>query len=88
MRVLDGFVICEVAGKTVAVSSGELAKRFNGMITLNGSAKFLFEHLQSDISLDDLVEALMKEYGIDEETARRDTQTFVEALNQKGRLVQ
>ena len=88
MRVPDGFVICEVAGKTVAVSSGELAKTFNGMITLNGTGKFLFERLQNDISFDDLVSALQKEYGVDEMIARRDTQAFVDALAKKGLLLQ
>ena len=87
MRILEGFVICEVAGKTVAVSSGELAKKFNGMITLNGTGKFLFEHLQNEISFDDLVSALQKEYGIDGETAKRDTKAFVDALEKKGLLL-
>lgn len=45
-RTKEGFVVCSVGGKTVAVASGELCRHFNGMITLNSTGELLFRMLQ------------------------------------------
>ncbi len=87
MRIVEGFVVCSVGGKTVAVASGELSKRFNGMITLNGTGEFLFEKLREDTTEEALAAELVREYGVDGERASKDVQSFLSGLDEAGLLI-
>lgn len=84
MKVKDGFVVCKVGGKTVAVASGELCKEFNGMVNLNGTGEILFKMLQRGTTEEELAENLVGEYGITMETASRDVKVFLEGLEAAG----
>jgi len=79
MKLKKGFVIREVAGKCVAVPTGTDIN-FNGMITLNGTAKVLWDCLEKGAELNDLTAALLAEYDVDEETAAKHAAAFVEKL--------
>ena len=80
MKLKDGFVLREVAGKCVAVPTGA-AVNFNGMISLNETARVLWNRLaEADASMDDLTSALTTEYAVDAETAARHAAAFVEKL--------
>lgn len=87
MKVEEGFVVCEVGGQTVAVASGALSERFNGVITLNAAGKILFELLQKGTDKAALAQALVLEYGIDEELARKDVEKFLEPLKKANVLL-
>ena len=83
MKLKEGFLLREVAGQMVAVpTAGDLD--LNMMITLNGTGAFLWEKLQSEISEDGLVSALLDEYDVDEATARRSVEAFVGRLRENG----
>ena len=84
MKLKNGFVVREVAGKTVAVSVGGGA--FRGMITLNGTAAFLWEALESDTNEDALATKLIEAYEIDEATAKKDVAVFLQKLREAGLL--
>ena len=43
MKIKDGFILREVAGTYIALATGDLSKKYKGSLTLNSSAKFLFE---------------------------------------------
>ena len=87
MKVVDGFVVCNVAGKTVAVASGKLSKKFNGMITLNASGEELFKMLQVGTDEEKMVARLMELYEIDEETAKKDVRAFLAGLEDAKLIV-
>ena len=80
MKLKDGFILRQVAGKTVVLPCDE-ALDLNMMITLNGTGAFLWEMLQEETTQEALVAALLGEYDVDEETARRSVAAFVEKLN-------
>ena len=83
MKLKGGFVLSEIAGKKVAVPvEGDVD--LNMMITLNGTGAFLWERLQEDVSVDQLVNALLAEYDVDEATARRSVNAFVGKLKENG----
>ena len=79
MKLKNGFVLREVAGKCVAVPTGTNIN-FNGMITLNGTAKVLWDCLEKGAELEDLAKALLAEYDVDRETAEKHAAAFVEKL--------
>ena len=85
MKLKSGFILSQVAGQTVAIpTEGDLD--MNEMITLNETGAFLWEQLQEETTEDALVAALLKEYDVDEATARNSVARFVGKLNEHGFL--
>ena len=84
MKIRDGFILREVGGQPVVVAVGAASNYFNGMVRLNATSKFLFEKLQDGITEDELVKAVVEKYEVDEETARKDVQDFIETLAKPG----
>lgn len=85
MKIKDGFILRQVASQNVVLpASKEL--NLNMMITLNDTGAFLWEHLQTETNEDALVAALLKEYDVDEDTARVCVCQFVKKLDDNGFL--
>ncbi len=51
MKIKEGFIIKEIAGKNVVVTTGDEALNFNMIMHLNDSAKLLFEKLKQKVLL-------------------------------------
>ncbi len=85
MKIVPGFVLREVAGKSVAISINP-ALPFRGMLSLNSTAKFLWDMLSQGCEREDLYTALVNTYGIDREIAVRDADAIVDMLIQHGIL--
>lgn len=77
MKVDKEFVLREIAGDNILVPVGETALDFNGLITLNEVGAFLWNKLQSEITIDELVQEVLDEYEVDEDTARKDILEFI-----------
>ena len=84
MRINKEFVLREIAGDYILVPVGDTALEFNGLITLNEVGAFLWGKLQQDVELEQLVDAVLDEYDIDNETATHDAEEFVENLKKAG----
>ena len=85
MKLKEGFLLREVAGQTVVLPTGGDLD-LNMMITLNETAKFLWEKLENEIDEAGLVSALMAEYEVDEETAKASVIGFVAKLKENDFL--
>ena len=85
MKLKPGFVLQEVAGETVVLPV-DSALDMNMMITLNGTAKFLWQLLEQDTTKEALVEALLSEYEVDRPTAQVCVDNFVKELENNGFL--
>ena len=86
MKIKEGFLVHEVAGNYVVIKIGQEAVNFNGLITLSESAKLLWDLLKDGAEVKDLVNKLLEEYDIDEETATNDTLEFIESLKKNNIL--
>lgn len=82
MKIRKGFVVREVAGEIIAVPTGELVKDFQEIITLTKSAKFVWDLLQEDRTIEDIKSKLVEKYKIDEERAKKDIEQFIENLRE------
>ena len=81
MKLKYNFVTNEVADKIVAVAVGDDLSKFNGFIKMNGSGAFIFNMLKNDVTEDDIVSALLKEYtDATEQEARETVAEFVGEL--------
>ena len=84
MRVKDGFV-CRSVGEThMAVPVGTRTQDVPGVIALSESGALLWERLQNDASIDDLVEVLLAEYEVERDQAEMDVRSFVAYLSDNG----
>lgn len=86
MKIKEGFIVKEVAGKYVVVSVGDEALNFNLIIHLNESGKLLFETLKTGATEEELIKVLLDTYDVDEERAKKDVQAFIKVLKEKGIL--
>ena len=80
MKIKEGFILRNVAGNNVVVPIGQATLDFNGMMSLNDTGAFLFGKLIEGISREDLIEAVMEEYEIDEALATKDVDNFIEKV--------
>lgn len=85
MKISDSFIMREIAGEKIVVPTGAAAQ-MNALITLNGAAAFIWKCLQTDRTVEEVKKMVLDEYEVDEETAQRDVDGFIDALRQCGML--
>lgn len=86
MKRNSNFLARQVAKRHVIVPVGEAAEKFSGMITLNGTGKFLWDLLEQEQTVESLAQALIDTYQISEELAMKDAAAFVEKLMPSGAI--
>lgn len=86
MKIKEGFVLRKVGVQYVVVPIGGEVVDFNGMIHLNESGKLLWELLQEELTLSDLVKKVMDCYEVTEEQCTKDVETFIGKINKAGLL--
>ena len=87
MKINKDFTIQKVGSSYVAVAVGETSRTFQGMIRLNETGAFLWQHLSAgECSEGELVDAILEAYEVDRETAENDVRRVVEVLK-KHRII-
>jgi methyltransferase-like protein len=86
MRISKEFVMREVAGNYIVIPIGEKTANFNAMITLNETGAFLWKQLEEEKSKQELLDLMLEEYEVDNNTAESDIEKFVEKLKTAGIL--
>lgn len=85
MKIKEGFILRVVAKQNVVLpATGDLD--LDRMLTLNSTGKFLWEQLEKETDQENLVQAMLAHYEIDENTARTCVSNFVKNLEQHGFL--
>ncbi len=85
MKLKQGFIMREIAGEIIVVPSGS-ELNLDMMITLNDTGRFLWQRLEAGADMDELVQAMLGEYDVDEQTARAGAERFVNKLQERGFL--
>lgn len=85
MKLKEGFVLQEVAGETVVLPIGTDLDA-NMMITLNSTARFLWQLMEKETTREELIDAILGEYGVDRNTAQVCVDQFVESLEKNDFL--
>ncbi len=80
MKIKDNFILRKISDSFVVVPVGDAVVDFSGLINLNETGSFLFEQLQTGAEEQDLVNSLLKEYDVDENTAKADVKNFINKL--------
>lgn len=85
MKLKYNFVVNEVADKRVAVPVGGDLDDFRGFIKMNDVGEYIFNMLKNDVTEDEIVEAMKKDYADTPESEIRETvKGFTERLISEG----
>lgn len=81
MKIKSNYKLRSVAGETIVVNQGVTGTDMTRIISLNTSAKLLYEQLQGkDFALEDAAKVLVETYGIGQEQAMTDAKKWMDAL--------
>lgn len=86
MKIEKDFVLREIAGDYIIIPTGKTVLEFNGMITVNEVGASIWKMLQNEVTLEDLVQGLLREYDVEETVAREDIREFLNTLTERGIL--
>ncbi len=81
MKAKSGFVLRKIVGEYLLMPTGDNIGMFKGSVLLNKASAFIWEKLQSPISRDDLLRAVVQEFEVDEATASADLDELLKTLN-------
>ena len=88
MKINPNYKLRSIAGETIVVNQGTAGMDMTRIISLNASAKLLYESLaDKEFTLEDAADVLTATYGIGREQALKDAQVWVEAL-QKCKVIE
>lgn len=82
--VSNHFAMKEVMDYTILVPVGSQVLKGNVMISLNETAKFLYQCLTERQTVAELAQRLSSVYDVTEEDAVKDTERFIETMVQNG----
>ena len=80
MKIKEGFVLKEIAGSHMVVPLGSQVMNFTSIIKLSESGAFLWSLLSDDKTIDELTDAMLSEYDVDDTKARTDIEKFINKL--------
>ena len=86
MKTKKDFILREMDDMNIVVAVGDTSKVFNGVITLNSTAAFMWKVLEKGTDTDSLAKAVADEYDIAFDKAKKDAEKFVEKLRQEDIL--
>lgn len=85
MKIREGYKVREIAGEYIIVNQGSAGADFTRVISLNSSAKLLFESFSGrEFSLEDAAAVLVEKYGIDSDRALADAAVWAEGMINAG----
>ncbi len=85
MKIKDGFIVRKIGTKYYAVSAMRAAEG-GGMIALNETGAFIWELLKNETDIDTVAKALAEKYEIDIDTAKKDSEEYINSLKEAGAL--
>lgn len=82
MKIKKGFILRKLGTEHMAVAIGEASKEFNGMIRLNDTGAMYWQELEKGTMKETLVAKTLEQCeGVDEDTARRDVEEFLDSIS-------
>lgn len=80
MKLKYQFTVRQIMDEYVVIPMGEAALKFSGLMNTNDVGAFLWDMLQIERTREELVQALLAEFDVDEATAEQDVAAFIQKL--------
>ena len=88
MKINPIFKVRKVAGENIILLQGKTNGDMTRVVAFNESALLMRDSLQGkDFTIDDAVAVLLDNYNVDEATARKDAERWVETIRENGLLL-
>ena len=84
MKLKKEFMIRNIAGQDVIIATGSAAMKYNGLLTVSPTARFILEHYEEATDLSDMTRMVLEEFEVDPETAARDVAHFTQTMLERG----
>ena len=85
MKINSNYKLRSIEGETIVVNQGTTGIDMTRIISLNASAKLLYEQLLGkEFTLEDAAKVLVDTYGIGSEQALADAEKWADALRKCG----
>lgn len=79
-KIKQEFVLRRIAGENVLIPVGNQGDKFQGIITLNETGRFIWEKLEEGKNFEEIAETITEEYEVSREKAERDVNRICEQL--------
>ena len=86
MKKTQTFIKRDINCESILIPTGDTAREFNGMITLQGTAGFIWDHIEETTSLEHLIDMITDEFDVDRKTAGSDAIFFIMQLLRAGMI--
>ena len=80
MQISKEFILREIAGEYILVPVGKTALTFNGLVTVNEVGALIWGMLEKGSDVSTIVNGILDEYDVDEQTATADVLEFISYL--------
>jgi hypothetical protein len=85
MRIKKGFKLREIMGEYAVIGEGLEQVNFNKIISLNGTAAYIWKEIEGkDFDSEMVANLLLERYEVDAETATSDAIALVQKLAENG----
>lgn len=85
MRIKENYKVRKVAGENLIIGQGASHSDMTKVISLNGTALFLWEQLTGkNFTLDEAAALLVDKFGIDGDLARTDVKAWIDRMVAEG----
>ena len=88
MKIKPGFMLRKVVDVYVIIGIGDENYAPNQIMSLNETGAFLWRILEDGADRGKLLASLLSEYDVDEQTAARDVDAFLDSLREKALIVE
>lgn len=88
MKRNEQFMLREVAGEQILIPVGEATRAINGLITLNPTAVFIWNHIENCKDADEMVALMLDHFEGDEAKIEDETRRFLAILLEKHFILQ
>lgn len=83
MKIREGFILRQVLDIYAVIGVGSEAYMPNRIMSVNETGAFLWRMLENGAEKQELIDALLREYETDPQTAEKDVDAFLNELKDK-----
>lgn len=86
MKIKDNYLLSDIEGENIVITIGNVENTFNGYLKINDTSKFLWNLLETNISLEELNLRFEKKFSIDAKLAEEDVKEFLKTIREINAL--
>ena len=87
MKLNENYVLRDIGNEKILIPCGKETRVLNGVMMPNEMAVFVWNNIESVSDIDELINLVLSEYDVDEDTAKRDIGNFVNNLIEVGMVI-